>query len=126
MFMYKNIYICPSCTGVSWEHFGARCRAVVGFLYRVISCYDYVLEYTYMSILHRWFHGNISGQDAERLLRDRGKIGSYLVRESQSKPGDFALSVHVDEMNNKEPKIEHLMIHCNVSLILDVYSATEK
>ena len=41
----------------------------------------------------RWFHTHLSGQDAERLLQERGSNGSYLVRPSQQIPGDFTLSV---------------------------------
>lgn len=35
---------------------------------------------------------------------ERGKNGSFLVRESQSKPGDFVLSVRTDD------KVTHVMI----------------
>ncbi|KAL5275017.1 PTPN11 family protein [Megaselia abdita] len=52
----------------------------------------------------RWFHGNLCGKDAEMLLLDRGKNGSFLVRESQSKPGDFVLSVRTDD------KVTHVKI----------------
>uniref|UniRef100_A0A8C7IUD6 protein-tyrosine-phosphatase n=1 Tax=Oncorhynchus kisutch TaxID=8019 RepID=A0A8C7IUD6_ONCKI len=45
----------------------------------------------------RWYHGHLSGRDAEKLLMDKGKPGSFLVRESQSKPGDFVLSVLTNE-----------------------------
>jgi len=41
----------------------------------------------------RWFHSNVSGYDAEKLLLERGFDGSYLVRPSKSNPGDFTLSV---------------------------------
>uniref|UniRef100_A0A1I8Q0M3 protein-tyrosine-phosphatase n=1 Tax=Stomoxys calcitrans TaxID=35570 RepID=A0A1I8Q0M3_STOCA len=51
-----------------------------------------------------WFHGNLSGKEGEKLLLERGKNGSFLVRESQSKPGDFVLSVRTDE------KVTHVMI----------------
>lgn len=54
-------------------------------------------------IFYTWFHGNLSGKEAERLL-ERGKNGSFLVRESQSKPGDFVLSVRTDD------KVTHVMI----------------
>lgn len=54
----------------------------------------------------RWFHGHLSGKDAEKLILDRGKNGSFLVRESQSKPGDFVLSVRTDD------KVTHVMIRC--------------
>ncbi|XP_017871889.1 PREDICTED: tyrosine-protein phosphatase corkscrew isoform X2 [Drosophila arizonae] len=52
----------------------------------------------------RWFHGNLSGKEAEKLILERGKNGSFLVRESQSKPGDFVLSVRTDD------KVAHVMI----------------
>lgn len=45
----------------------------------------------------RWFHGDISGKEAEKQLMERGKYGSYLVRGSQSKPGDFVLSVKCED-----------------------------
>ncbi|KAL5013867.1 hypothetical protein ScPMuIL_008137 [Solemya velum] len=54
----------------------------------------------------RWFHGHISGKEAEKFLLDKGKNGSYLVRESLSKPGDFVLSVR------SEDKVTHVMIRC--------------
>ena len=59
----------------------------------------------------RWFHGHISGKEAEKLLQDKSvKNGSYLVRESYSRPGDFVLSVKVEE------KVTHVMIRCKVRL----------
>ncbi|TDG41413.1 hypothetical protein AWZ03_012169 [Drosophila navojoa] len=53
---------------------------------------------------YKWFHGNLSGKEAEKLILERGKNGSFLVRESQSKPGDFVLSVRTDD------KVAHVMI----------------
>uniref|UniRef100_UPI0035902089 tyrosine-protein phosphatase non-receptor type 11-like isoform X1 n=1 Tax=Myxine glutinosa TaxID=7769 RepID=UPI0035902089 len=62
----------------------------------------------------RWFHGHVSGKDAERLLCERGRAGSFLVRKSHSKPGDYVLSVRTgeDRQENSEPKprITHMMI----------------
>jgi tyrosine-protein phosphatase non-receptor type 11 len=52
----------------------------------------------------RWFHGSLSGPDAERLLLQKGRNGSFLVRESQSQPGDLVLSVRADD------KVTHVMI----------------
>lgn len=52
----------------------------------------------------RWFHGHLSGKEAEKVLTEKGKNGSYLVRESQSKPGDYVLSVRVED------KVTHVMI----------------
>eukprot|EP00106_Octopus_bimaculoides_P002092 XP_014769534.1 PREDICTED: tyrosine-protein phosphatase non-receptor type 11-like [Octopus bimaculoides] len=52
----------------------------------------------------RWFHGHITGKEAEKYLMMKGKNGSYLVRESQSKPGDYVLSVRCDSW------VTHVMI----------------
>lgn len=57
-----------------------------------------------------WFHGPLSGKEAERILMDKGKNGSFLVRESQSKPGDFVLSVRTDD------KVTHVMIRYQVRI----------
>lgn len=54
----------------------------------------------------RWFHGHISGKEAEKCLMEKGKNSSYLVRESQSKPGDYVLSVRTED------KVTHVMIRC--------------
>lgn len=57
-------------------------------------------------LTERWFHGHLSGKDAEKLILEKGKNGSFLVRESQSKPGDYVLSVRTDD------KVTHVMIRC--------------
>ncbi|EAA07075.4 AGAP010710-PA, partial [Anopheles gambiae str. PEST] len=40
-----------------------------------------------------WFHGKISREDAEEILRREGSDGVFLVRESSSSEGDYVLSV---------------------------------
>ena len=40
----------------------------------------------------RWFHPNLNGTEAERLLMENGSDGSFLTRPSQHNPGDFTLS----------------------------------
>lgn len=66
----------------------------------------------------RWYHGHLSGRDAEKLLTDKGKAGSFLVRESQSKPGDFVLSVLTNEEKHenvdRKTKVTHVMIRYQV------------
>jgi tyrosine-protein phosphatase non-receptor type 11 len=56
----------------------------------------------------RWFHGHLSGKEAEKILLEKGKNGSFLVRESQSKPGDYVLSVRTED------KVTHVMIRYQV------------
>ena len=45
----------------------------------------------HLSII-RWYHGPISREDAERLLTSQNN-GTFLIRDSQSFPGDYTLSV---------------------------------
>ncbi|XP_022666879.1 tyrosine-protein phosphatase non-receptor type 11-like isoform X2 [Varroa destructor] len=54
----------------------------------------------------RWFHGPLLGRDAERLLLDKARNGGFLVRESQSKPGDYVLSVRTED------KVTHFIVRC--------------
>ncbi|XP_002734614.1 growth factor receptor-bound protein 2-like [Saccoglossus kowalevskii] len=42
---------------------------------------------------HEWFHGKISREKAEELLQLQSYDGAFLIRESESTPGDFSLSV---------------------------------
>ncbi|CAL1530188.1 unnamed protein product [Lymnaea stagnalis] len=57
----------------------------------------------------RWFHGHLTGREAERLLLEKGKNSSFLVRESQSKPGDFVISVRCED------RVTHVKIRCQGS-----------
>ncbi|CAG0922541.1 unnamed protein product [Notodromas monacha] len=41
---------------------------------------------------HEWYHGRITRADAERFLMEKHE-GCFLVRVSESSPGDFSLSV---------------------------------
>ncbi|KAG8142332.1 putative Tyrosine-protein, partial [Naja naja] len=62
----------------------------------------------------RWYHGHLTGKEAEKLLTDKAKPGSFLVRSSQSKPGDFVLSVLTNEdkadTGDRKPRVTHIMI----------------
>ncbi|XP_075540204.1 tyrosine-protein phosphatase non-receptor type 11-like isoform X3 [Dermacentor variabilis] len=54
----------------------------------------------------RWFHGPLVAKEAEKLLLEKGKNGSFLVRESRSKPGDYVLSVRTED------KVTHFIVRC--------------
>ncbi|XP_062999148.1 GRB2-related adapter protein isoform X2 [Elgaria multicarinata webbii] len=43
---------------------------------------------------HPWYSGKISRQDAEKALLKRQFRGAFLIRESESSPGDFSISVN--------------------------------
>ncbi|XP_064455159.1 tyrosine-protein kinase HTK16-like isoform X2 [Ornithodoros turicata] len=63
-----------------------------------------------------WFHGRITREDAQSLLLSenggRGETGSFLVRESTSSPGDFALSVvHEREVLHFQVR-QHILEPC--------------
>ncbi|KAM9310232.1 tyrosine-protein phosphatase non-receptor type 6 isoform 2-T4 [Pholidichthys leucotaenia] len=61
----------------------------------------------------RWYHGHLSGPNAEKLLAAKDEPGTFLVRVSLSKPGDFVLSVLTDELSKTGAKrISHIKIMC--------------
>jgi len=41
---------------------------------------------------NQWYHGKLDRTIAEERLRQAGKSGSYLIRESDRRPGSFVLS----------------------------------
>eukprot|EP00730_Choanoeca_flexa_P017829 TRINITY_DN8623_c0_g2_i2.p1 TRINITY_DN8623_c0_g2~~TRINITY_DN8623_c0_g2_i2.p1 ORF type:complete len:504 (+),score=128.29 TRINITY_DN8623_c0_g2_i2:270-1781(+) len=45
-----------------------------------------------------WYHGRIKRAEAEKVLMLTGSEGSFLIRESESKPGQFALSIRTAEI----------------------------
>ncbi|XP_034043366.1 GRB2-related adapter protein-like isoform X1 [Thalassophryne amazonica] len=58
----------------------------------------------YISLLpHPWFAGSVSRQEAEQRLR-RQASGVFLIRESESAPGEFSLSVSYGD------KVEHFRV----------------
>lgn len=63
-----------------------------------INCKDPTTE--------RWFHGHLSGPDAERLLLDKGKNGSYLVRESTRQLGQYVITIRYDD------HVKHVKLRC--------------
>ncbi|KAK2902887.1 hypothetical protein QQF64_010248 [Cirrhinus molitorella] len=61
----------------------------------------------------RWYHGHLSGPNAEKLLRERNEPGTFLVRESLSKPGDFVMSVLTDDLTSAGRRVSHIKVMCN-------------
>lgn len=61
-------------------------------------------------ITERWFHGSISGAAAEKLIREKGVTGSFLVRESQSQVGGYVLTVRTKDEMSPTDKVTQVMI----------------
>lgn len=55
-------------------------------------------------MLKKWFHGVMTAKEAEHLIMEKGRNGSFLVRESQAHPGEYVLSVRV------RGRVSHVMI----------------
>nr|XP_034996184.1 tyrosine-protein phosphatase non-receptor type 6 isoform X2 [Zootoca vivipara] len=62
----------------------------------------------------RWFHRDLSGIDAEVLLKARGVHGSFLARPSRKNKGDFSLSVRIGD------QVTHIRIQ-NTGDFYDLY-----
>lgn len=68
---------------------------------------EYVINIGY----DRFFHMSIGGTEAEDLLQDEPN-GTYLVRESNSVPGEYALTVKNDDI------VLHIRIYHTVLIFL--------
>ena len=58
-------------------------------------------------VTFRWFFGQIKRLEAEKLLKLFPTPGTFLIRDSESKPGDYSLSVH-DGVSVKHYRIRKL------------------
>uniref|UniRef100_A0A5F8GMD3 GRB2 related adaptor protein n=1 Tax=Monodelphis domestica TaxID=13616 RepID=A0A5F8GMD3_MONDO len=54
---------------------------------------------------HPWFAGRISRQFAEEILLRRNHLGAFLIRESESSPGEFSVSVNHPEPSLPRPSL---------------------
>lgn len=52
-----------------------------------------------------WYHGNISRTEAQKILMNAGRAGSYIIRPSENSPGQYSLSVrHGEEVKHYKIK----------------------
>uniref|UniRef100_A0A4X2JXH8 protein-tyrosine-phosphatase n=1 Tax=Vombatus ursinus TaxID=29139 RepID=A0A4X2JXH8_VOMUR len=66
----------------------------------------------------RWYHGHMSGAQAETLLQAKGEPWTFLVRESLSQPGHFVLSVLSDQPKaglGSPLRVTHIKVMCEAS-----------
>ena len=87
---------------------------MLNLLLRYIEIYEIFIPID-TSISFRWFHGYISRRVAEKHLMDKGKNGSYFVRDSEGRPGDFTMLVRTED------KVMNVMIRCLVMLLYHLY-----
>lgn len=65
-------------------------------------------------ITERWFHGSISAYDAERLILEKGVLGSFMVRESRTNVGSYVLVVRTkNELTQADDAIQLKIRHHN-------------
>ncbi|KAI6174189.1 Sex muscle abnormal protein 5 [Aphelenchoides besseyi] len=76
-----------------------------------------IIPMNYIRLMeHSWYLGNISRVDAERLLlQEDNADGSFLVRKSESTPGEFSISVRFNNLVQhfkvlREKKLGHYYI----------------
>lgn len=65
----------------------------IGYI-TVIMIWAGLVFFTFLTplIIHRWYHGTLSGKESETLLQ-KAAPGSFLVRASIRSPGDYVVSV---------------------------------
>uniref|UniRef100_A0A8I3S7G2 Tyrosine-protein kinase n=1 Tax=Canis lupus familiaris TaxID=9615 RepID=A0A8I3S7G2_CANLF len=59
-----------------------------------------------------WFAGNISRSQSEQLLRQKGKEGAFMVRNSRQ-VGMYTVSLFSKAMNDKKGTVKHYHVHTN-------------
>ncbi|XP_021536468.1 cytoplasmic tyrosine-protein kinase BMX isoform X3 [Neomonachus schauinslandi] len=59
-----------------------------------------------------WFAGNISRAQSEQLLRQKGKEGAFMVRNSRQ-VGMYTVSLFSKAMNDKKGTVKHYHVHTN-------------
>jgi hypothetical protein len=75
---------------------------------------DASLDEMYATLAEKWFHGDISTSDAERLLGDQ-TIGSFLVRFSTQSRGLFTISRIANNNAIHHQRIQHRLLHAEFS-----------
>ncbi|XP_042678693.1 ras GTPase-activating protein 1 [Centrocercus urophasianus] len=58
----------------------------------LVNIVHLVFRHILLCFSYRWYHGKLDRTIAEERLRQAGKPGSYLIRESDRRPGSFVLS----------------------------------
>uniref|UniRef100_A0A8V5GAV4 Tyrosine-protein kinase n=1 Tax=Melopsittacus undulatus TaxID=13146 RepID=A0A8V5GAV4_MELUD len=60
----------------------------------------------------RWYSKNITRSQAEQLLKQEGKEGGFIVRDSTSKMGKYTVSVYAKSSVDPQGMIRHYVVCC--------------
>lgn len=92
----------------------------VSFSVKEVTFFDTFCELAHQAAFslcfYRWFFGKIPRAKAEEMLNKQRHDGAFLIRESESAPGDFSLSVKwvTTQMVTNKENISHVQFPLNI------------
>ncbi|KFO10046.1 Tyrosine-protein kinase BTK, partial [Balearica regulorum gibbericeps] len=73
---------------------------------------NYVTETSNSLEIFEWYSKNITRSQAEQLLKQEGKEGGFIVRDSTSKTGKYTVSVYAKSSVDPQGMIRHYVVCC--------------
>uniref|UniRef100_A0A8B9UCE6 Tyrosine-protein kinase n=1 Tax=Anas zonorhyncha TaxID=75864 RepID=A0A8B9UCE6_9AVES len=73
---------------------------------------NYVTETSNSLEIFEWYSKNITRSQAEQLLKQEGKEGGFIVRDSTSKTGKYTVSVYAKSSVDLQGMIRHYVVCC--------------
>ncbi|NWT81784.1 BTK kinase, partial [Lanius ludovicianus] len=73
---------------------------------------NYVTETRNSLEIFEWYSKNITRSQAEQLLKQEGKEGGFIVRDSTSKTGKYTVSVYAKSSGDPQGTIRHYVVCC--------------
>ncbi|PKU36584.1 tyrosine-protein kinase btk [Limosa lapponica baueri] len=73
---------------------------------------NYVTETSNSLEIFEWYSKNITRSQAEQLLKQEGKEGGFIVRDSTSKTGKYTVSVYAKSSVDPQGTIRHYVVYC--------------
>ncbi|KFZ64766.1 Tyrosine-protein kinase BTK, partial [Antrostomus carolinensis] len=73
---------------------------------------NYVTETSNSLEIFEWYSKNITRSQAEQLLKQEGKEGGFIVRDSTSKTGKYTVSVYAKSSGDPQGTIRHYVVCC--------------
>ncbi|KFO71968.1 Tyrosine-protein kinase BTK, partial [Cuculus canorus] len=73
---------------------------------------NYVTETRNSLEIFEWYSKNITRSQAEQLLKQEGKEGGFIVRDSTSKTGKYTVSVYAKSSVDPQGMIRHYVVCC--------------